>query len=141
MTTKKDGNTATVTWQGDGLAFAAEVGSGYTFTMDGKAGEQGGSPMELLLAGVAGCTAIDVVMMLQKMRQPVRGVQVSITGLRADDHPRVYTQATLHYTISGAVDADAVTRAIKLSKEKYCSASIMFAQSGVEIETDFTIEA
>jgi len=141
MTTNPDIKTAAVTWQGKGLAFTAEVGSGYTFTMDAKAGEQGGSPMELLLAGVAGCTAVDVVSILQKMRQPVTGVQVTIEGRRADDHPRVYTQATLHYTISGDVEPDAVTRAIKLSKENYCSASIMFAHAGVEITTDFTIEA
>jgi putative redox protein len=141
MTTNPDMKTATVTWQGEGLAFAAEVSSGYKFTMDAKAGEQGGSPMELLLAGVAGCTAIDVVMMLQKMREPVSGVQVTIEGTRADDHPRVYTQATLHYAIRGEVNPDSVVRAIKLSKEKYCSASIMFAQAGVPIETDFTIEA
>ncbi len=141
MTTTPDIKTAAVTWQGEGLAFTAEVGSGYTFTMAAQAGEQGGSPMELLLAGVAGCTAIDVVMMLQKMRQPVAGVQVTINGTRADSHPRVYTQATLHYTIRGEVDPDSVRRAIKLSKEKYCSASIMFAEAGVEIATDFTIEA
>jgi putative redox protein len=142
MTTNPDIKTAAVTWQGEGLAFTAEVGSGYTFTMDAKAGEQGGSPMEFLLAGVAGCTAVDVVSILQKMRQPVSGVQVTIEGTRADDHPRVYTQATLHYTIRGQdIDPDAVARAIKLSKENYCSASIMFARAGVEIATDFTIEA
>jgi putative redox protein len=140
MTTNPDIKTATVTWQGEGLAFTAEVGSGYTFVMDSKAGEHAGSPMELLLAGVAGCTAMDVVSILQKMRQPLTGVQVTISGTRAADHPRVYTQATIHYTISGQdVDPDAVSRAIKLSKENYCSASIIFARAGVDIETDFTI--
>jgi putative redox protein len=140
--TNPDTKTAAVTWQGEGLAFTAEVGSGYTFDMNGKAGEHGGSPMELLLAGVAGCTAMDVVSILQKMRQPITGVQVTIEGTRAADHPRVYTQATLHYTITGQdIDPNAVDRAIKLSQENYCSASIMFTRAGVEIGTDFTIEA
>jgi putative redox protein len=134
--------TAAVTWQGEGLAFTAEVGSGYTFAMDAKAGEQGGSPMEFLLAGVAGCTAADVVSILQKMRQPISHVQVAINGKRADDHPRVYTHAALHYTVKGQdIDPDAVARAIALSKEKYCSASSMFARAGVEITTDFTVES
>jgi putative redox protein len=142
MTANTNVRTAAVTWKGEGLAFTAEVGSGYSFDMDGKASEQAGSPMEVFLAGVAGCTAMDVVSILQKMRQAITGVRVSISGIRASDHPRVYTQATLHYTISGQdIDPDAVTRAIKLSKENYCSASIMFARAGVEIGTDFTIEA
>jgi putative redox protein len=142
MTANTNVRTAAVTWKGEGLAFTAEVGSGYSFDMDGKASEQAGSPMEVFLAGVAGCTAMDVVSILQKMRQAITGVRVSISGIRASDHPRVYTQATLHYTISGQdIDPDAVTRAIKLSKENYCSASIMFARAGVEIATDFTIEA
>jgi putative redox protein len=142
MTINPDTKTAAVTWQGEGLTFTAEVGSGYTFVMDSKAGEQGGSPMEFLLASVAGCTAMDVVSILQKMRQAVSGVQVTISGTRASNHPRVYTQAMIHFTISGHdVAADAVARAIKLSQENYCSASILFARAGVTIETDFTIEA
>jgi putative redox protein len=140
MTANTNVRTAAVTWTGEGLAFTAEVGSGYSFDMDGKAGGHAGSPMELLLAGVAGCTAMDVVSILQKMRQAITGVRVAISGTRAGDHPQVYTQATLHYTISGQdIDPDAVTRAIKLSQENYCSASIMFARAGVVIETDFTI--
>lgn len=127
-------------WTGEGMAFQGELGSGYQFGMGSPAGESMGSPMEFLLAGVAGCTAVDVLNILQKKRQPVVGVMVEIRGTRAEDYPMVYTDAELEYVISGDVEAKAVEDAIKLSKTKYCSASIMFARSGTNITTTYRIE-
>ena len=137
-----DKKHATVTWKGDALHFDAQTGSGYSFAMGSPAGpEQGGSPMEFLLAGVAGCTAIDVVHTLRKMRQPVAGVRVEISGLRAEEHPKVYTDVTLRYVVQGAgVERKAVERAVALSHETYCSASAMFEQAGVRMETEIQLE-
>lgn len=137
----QDKKTARVTWTGDDLTFTATAGSGYRFAMSSAPGETAGSPMELLLAGVAGCTAVDVVSILQKMRQPVTGVTVEINGLRAGQHPKVYTDVELVYVVQGeGVDETAVQRAINLSKESYCSASIMFARAGANITTSYRIE-
>lgn len=136
-----DRKEATVTWSGEGLSFAATLGSGHEFEMGSPAGEAIGSPMEFLLAGVAGCTAVDVVSILRKMRQPIDGLTVEINGIRADDHPKVYQTAELVYVVQGqGVDAEAVERAIRLSKDKYCSASIMFQRAGVSFQTSYRIE-
>ena len=132
--------TARVEWLGD-LKFSAQFGSGFETMMNGRADEEAGSPMEFLLGGVAGCTAIDVVSTLQKMRQTIHDVSVEIKGTRADSYPMVYTKAELTYIIKGEnVSEDAVERAIKLSKEKYCSASIMFQRAGVEFSISYQIE-
>lgn len=131
---------ATVTWKGSGLDFSATLGSGYTLDMSGDANETQGSPMEMLLAGVAGCTAVDIVFILQRQRQPVSGVEVAIEGTRADDHPKVYTDVRLVYLVSGDnLDPKAVERAVELSEEKYCSASIMFRRAGVNVTSEFRI--
>ena len=132
--------TTTVSWTGDGLNFQATLGSGYEFAMGSPAGPQGGSPMEFLLAGVAGCTAVDVVSILRKMRQPIRQVTVEIQGARADAHPKVYTEITLVYVIHGDVPVTAVERAITLSQESYCSASIMCKRAGATLHTTYRIE-
>lgn len=139
----KDEKTARVTWKGENLNFAAEVGSGYQLDLSSQSGpENGGSPMELLLAGVAGCTAMDVVHVLRKKRQPFTGVEVAITGVRAQDYPQVYTDLMLTYIVSGeGVTPKAVEQAIALSQETYCSASIMFKQAGVNIHTQYEIKA
>jgi putative redox protein len=129
---------AIVTWDGDGMAFTAAVTSGSTFPL--SSGAEAPSPMEYLLAGVAGCTAIDVVGILQKMRQPLTGLRVELVGTRADDHPKVYTHATLTYVAHGAVDPEALQKAVQLSKEKYCSASIMFQRAGVTFELSSRVE-
>ena len=101
----------------------------------------GGSPMEYLLVGLAGCTAIDVVGMLKKQRQEVVGLEVEAIGLRADDYPMVYTDVTVNYLVRGKdIDPRKVERAIQLSEEKYCSASAMFSRSGVKMELTFEIE-
>lgn len=135
----------TVRWMGNdaGMSFVAETGSGHTVVMDG-APEAGGRnlaprPMELLLAGTGGCTAFDVVMILKKGRHAVTACDVSLSAERAETDPKVFTRVHFHYRVKGQqLKPEAVARAIELSKEKYCSASIMLAQSA-EITADFEI--
>ena len=125
--------TARITWV-DGALLVAEGGSGHTITMDGAA-EIGGHnlasrPMEVLLMGMGGCTAIDVVSMLKKQRQDIEGVEVSLVAERAEDHPKVYTSVKLVYTVRGRkLNKALVERAVSLSDEKYCSATAMVKKS------------
>lgn len=127
----------------DGMAFAAETGSGHLAMMDG-APEGGGRnlaprPMELILAGAGGCTAYDVVLILKRGRQEISGCEVSLKAERADTDPKVFTRIHFHFTVKGkGLKADAVERAIKLSAEKYCSASIMLGKTA-EITHDWEI--
>ncbi|MDD5298599.1 MAG: OsmC family protein [Rhodocyclaceae bacterium] len=131
-----------VKW-GDGMSFIAETGSGHMVAMDG-APEAGGRnlaprPMELVLAGAGGCTAFDVVMILKRGRQNISDCQVSLKAERAETDPKVFTRIHFHFTVTGkGLKADAVERAIKLSAEKYCSASIMLAKTA-EITHDWEI--
>jgi putative redox protein len=117
----------------DGMSFVAETGTGHMLNMDG-APEAGGRnlaprPMELLLAGTGGCTAFDVVLILKKSRQQVTGCEVSLQAERAPEDPKIFTRIAFHFKVSGhALKPDAVERAIHLSAEKYCSASIMLGQ-------------
>jgi len=134
----------TINWMpASGMAFAAETGSGHLLTMDG-APDGGGRnlaprPMETLLAGIGGCTAYDVVLILQRGRHAVRGCQVRMSAQRAPVDPKVFTKIHMHFVVSGAALTDvAVERAIALSHEKYCSASIMLADA-VDITTSFEI--
>lgn len=127
----------TVHWLGmGGMAFAARTGSGHITMMDG-AQEGGGNnlaprPMELVLAGTGGCTAYDVVLILKKSRQNVSGCEVSLKAERAEIDPKVFTRIHFHFTVRGkGLKAEAVQRAIGLSAEKYCSASIMLGKSAV----------
>ena len=125
--------TAKVTWV-DGMLMVAEGGTGHTITMDG-APDIGGRnlasrPMEVLLMGMGGCTAIDVVSMLKKQRQDIEGVEVSLVAERAEDHPKVYTSVKLVYTVRGRkLNKALVERAVSLSDEKYCSATAMVKKS------------
>ncbi len=98
-------------------------------------GDGGISPMKLLLLSVAGCTAYDVVMILQKMREPIKGgLEVEISGgERRDEHPRIYTRVHIHYKIYGNVKEEKARRAIELSQDKYCSASAHVKLSGAEL--------
>lgn len=135
----------TVRWAGSdaGMSFIAETGSGHSVMMDG-APEAGGRnlaarPMEMILAGTGGCTAFDVVMILKRGRHAVTGCEVQLKAERAETDPKVFTQVHFHYRIKGRnLKPEAVARAIELSKEKYCSASIMLAQSAA-ITHDFEI--
>lgn len=125
------------------VSFVVESGSGHAVVADG-APEAGGRnlgmrPMELLLAGAAACTAFDVVWILRRARQPVADCVVDAEAERAPEEPRVFTRIHLRYAIAGrGLDARQVERAVKLSKEKYCSATIMLGKSA-EITYDVTI--
>ncbi len=118
---------ATVHWV-DGLQFEAISQEGYQFTIDGKR-EAGVGPMDLLLFGLAGCTAVDVVIILKKQRQPVQGVTVKVRGERATEHPKVFTKIHIEYLVTGDLDPKKVERAIQLSEEKFCSASAMLRKT------------
>ncbi|HMW18156.1 MAG TPA: OsmC family protein [Accumulibacter sp.] len=132
-----------VKWTGEGMSFFAETGSHHVVAMDGAL-EAGGRniaprPMELLLAGTGGCSAYDVVLILKKGRQAVSGCEVSLQAQRADSDPRVFLRIHMHFRVSGKqLKREAVARAIELSKEKYCSASIMLGKTA-EITHDFEI--
>ena len=125
----------TVNWlSASGMAFGAETGSGHLVTMDG-APDGGGRnlaprPMELLLAGAGGCTAYDVVLILKRGRHDVRGCQVRLSADRADADPKVFTRIRMHFVVSGrGLPASAVDRAIAMSHDKYCSATIMLGKT------------
>ena len=135
----------TINWMPDsGMAFSAETGSGHLLLMDG-APDGGGRnlaprPMETVLAGTGGCTAYDVVQILQRGRHDVRGCQVQVTSERAPADPKVFTKIHMHFIVSGVGLPDAaVDRAVRLSHEKYCSASIMLAKTA-EITTSFELK-
>ncbi|HMX15863.1 MAG TPA: OsmC family protein [Rhodocyclaceae bacterium] len=123
----------TVRWH-DGMSFVAETGSGHLVAMDG-APEAGGRnlaprPMEMVLAGTGGCTAFDVVMILKRGRQAVTGCEVRLSAERAEADPKVFTRVHFHFVVRGrGLKPEAVERAIKLSAEKYCSASIMLGKT------------
>ncbi len=120
----------------EGMAFLGEAGSGHAVVMDG-APDHGGRnigirPMEMLLIGLAGCTAFDVVNILRKGREEVADCVVDVSAERALEDPKVFTAIHLDYRVRGRNLSEAkVERAIKLSKEKYCSASIMLAKTAV----------
>ena len=134
----------TIHWVRDGgMAFVAETGSGHLLTMDG-APDGGGRnlaprPMEALLAGAGACTAYDVVLILKRGRHDVRGCAVKVDAERAPTDPKVFTRIAMHFVVSGrGLDARAVERAIALSHEKYCSATIMLGKTA-EVVTSFEI--
>jgi putative redox protein len=136
----------TIRWlPGTGMGFVAETGSGHLLTMDG-APDGGGRnlaprPMETMLAGAGGCTAYDVVLILKRGRHDVRGCTVNVTAERAAEDPKVFTRIHMQFTVSGnGLPAAAVERAIALSHEKYCSATIMLAKTA-SITTGFEIVA
>ena len=132
----------TVRWH-DGMSFVAETGSGHLVAMDGAADAGGHNlaprPMELVLAGTGGCTSFDVVLILRRGRQDVSGCEVKLTAERAESDPKVFTRIHFHFTVRGRnLKPEAVERAIKLSAEKYCSASIMLGKTA-EITHDFEV--
>ena len=143
----------TVSWTGalgtrSGMGFVAETGSGHTLAMDGAPDaakpENGGQnlaprPLELLLAGTGGCTAYDVVLILKRGRHDVRGCTVKLEADRAEVDPKVFTKINMHFTVTGkTVPAAAVERAIAMSHDKYCSASVMLGKTA-EITTSFEV--
>jgi putative redox protein len=134
----------TIDWLPEsGMAFSAETGSGHLLTMDGAADGGGRNlaprPMETVLAGTGACTAYDVVLILRRGRHDVRGCRVKVSAERAPSDPKVFTKIGLHFVVTGmALSPAAVERAITLSHEKYCSATIMLGKTA-EITTSFEI--
>ena len=143
----------TVSWTGaagtrSGMGFIAETGSGHVLAMDGAPDAvhpaNGGQnlaprPMEAVLAGTGGCTAYDVVLILKRGRHDVRGCSVKLTSERAETEPKVFTRIHMHFTVTGkGLTPVAVERAIAMSHEKYCSASIMLGKTA-QITTGFDL--
>ncbi len=135
-----------VTWSGpEGMSFIAQTGSGHLVAMDG-APDGGGNnlaprPMEMVLLGTGGCTAYDVVLILKRGRQDIRGCSVKLEAERADSDPKVFTKINFHFTVTGkGLDPAKVERAIELSHEKYCSASIMLAKTAEITHTSEIVE-
>ncbi len=143
----------TVTWTGAAgtrsrMGFVAETGSGHVLAMDGAPDadrpDQGGAnlaprPMETVLAGTGGCTAYDVVMILRRGRHDVRGCSVKLSAERAPSDPKVFTRIHMQFTVTGkGIPPVAVERAISMSHEKYCSASIMLGKIA-DITTGFEL--
>jgi putative redox protein len=134
----------TINWMpAHGMAFSAETGSGHLLSMDG-APDGGGRnlaprPMETLLAGAGGCTAYDVVLILKRGRHDVRGCQVKLSADRAETDPKVFTRIRMHFVVTGrGLPEAAVQRAIQMSHDKYCSATIMLAKTA-ELTTSYEI--
>jgi putative redox protein len=146
----------TVSWTGNSantgsrsnMSFLAETGSGHTLVMDGAPDadkpENGGAnlaprPMETVLAGTGGCTAYDVVLILKRGRQDVHGCSVKLSAERAAVDPKVFTKIHMHFVVTGkGLAASAVERAVAMSHDKYCSATIMLAKTA-DITTSFEV--
>ena len=134
---------AAVKWV-DGAMFIGESGSGHAVVLDGPP-EIGGRnmgirPMEMLLLGVGACSSVDVVSILKKSRQDVTNCEVKVEAQRADAIPAVFEKIHMHFIVKGrALDEAKVKRAVELSAEKYCSASIMLTKAGVEMTHDYEI--
>jgi putative redox protein len=132
-----------VRWTGEGMTFLAETGSNHVVAMDG-APEGGGRklaprPMEMVLLGTGGCTAYDVVVILKKSGQQVTGCELKLTSERAQADPKVFTRIHMHFVVRGRdLKRNVVEHAIRLSREKYCSASIMLGKTA-QITEDFEI--
>lgn len=137
---------AVVEWQGD-VCFQAESGSGHTIVMDGPPDHggknRGARPMETVLMGLGGCSSFDVVHILGKARQDVSTCRCELSAERAEDEiPAVFTKIHLHFVVAGNnLKETHVKRAVSLSAEKYCSATIMLSRGGVEVTHSYTIES
>jgi len=134
----------TVKWL-DGAMFIGESGSGHSVVMDGPEDLGGRNqslrPMEMLLLGTGGCAIYDVISMLKKSRQQVTDCRVELQATRADAVPAVFESINLHFVVTGnGVKESQVKRAVELSAEKYCSASIMLAAAGVNVTHSFAVE-
>jgi putative redox protein len=132
-----------VRWTGEGMSFVAETGSNHLVAMDG-APDGGGRnlaprPMEMVLLGTGGCTAYDVVVILQRSGQNVTGCEVKLTAERAATDPKVFTRIHMHWTVRGrGLKRNIVENAVKLTHEKYCSATAMLIKTA-EITRDFEV--
>lgn len=134
---------ATISWK-DGVSFEAQSGSGHSVVMDGPPDlggrNLGPRPMEMLLMGLGGCSSFDVLTILQKSRQDVTDCRCELEAERADAVPAVFTRIHLHFIVSGRELKDTVVRrAVSMSAEKYCSASIMMTAAGVDVTHSYAI--
>ncbi|MDA1462074.1 Protein YhfA [Pseudomonas aeruginosa] len=134
---------ARIQWAGEAM-FLGESGSGHVVVMDGPPDHGGRNlgvrPMEMVLIGLGGCTNFDVVSILKKARQPVESCEAFLEAERADEEPKVFTKIHVHFVVKGRGLKEAqVKRAVELSAEKYCTASIMLGRGGVEITHDYEI--
>jgi putative redox protein len=133
----------TVRWSGEGMSFLAETGSNHLVAMDG-APDGGGRnlaprPMEMVLLGTGGCTAYDVVVILKKSGQDVTGCEVKLTAERASTDPKVFTRIHMHWTVRGrGLKRNLVEHAVRLTHEKYCSATAMLSKTA-EVTRDFEV--
>lgn len=130
---------AVVTWAGE-MQFAGTGNAGHSVLMDGES-KVANSPMELVLLALCGCTAYDVVSILQKKREPFTALEVSAKAEKAAESPRVYTQIRLLYQVSGKVSRKSVEDAVRLSEEKYCSVAAMLSKTAriayeIRLETE-----
>ncbi len=126
----ENAKTANLIWEGQGLAFTGVGGSGFTLRIDNPAGPDAASPMELVAIASGSCTAMDVIDILRKKKQDVTSFEVRVIGLRAVEHPKVFTEIDLEYVVTGrSIDSKAVERAIELSLTKYCSVNAMLVAS------------
>jgi len=134
---------ATIKWV-DGVMFVGETGSGHAVVMDGPPDHGGRNigmrPMEMILLGLGGCSSFDVIQILQKGRNEIVNCVTELTAERVDAVPSVFSKIHLHFIVSGkGLNPATVERAVKLSAEKYCSASIMLGKAGVQITHDFEV--
>jgi putative redox protein len=122
-----------------GMRFVARTGSGHDIVVDNAAGNTGPRPTELVLAAIAGCTAMDVVDILAKKRQTVDGYAVEVSGTQRETAPNIYTDITVVHTVEGDVEAAAVIRAIELSATRYCTVSAQIAGGPARISHRYVI--
>ena len=132
--------TSTALYEGPGLRFSVQTGSGHTIVLDDGHGNTGPRPVEMLLAGQAGCTGMDVMSILQKKRQDMTRYEVSVEAEQRDGQPAIFTTANVVHIVQGpAIDEAAVRRAIELSATKYCSVAAMLSAGTVEIHHRYRI--
>jgi putative redox protein len=132
------GKLRLATVEGEGKQFVAQSGSGHALVIDGKDGNTGPTPVELVLLGAGGCTAFDVIGILRKQRQEVTGYEVEVSAEQQEEYPKVFTKVRVHHILRGQIEPQALERAIHLSETKYCSVNAMLARSA-KIEVTYEI--
>ena len=126
--------TASLSLTGGDMRFEARVGSGHTIVMDNGDGDTGARPAELVGVALAGCTAMDVISILRKKRQPVTRYEIRVSGLQGDEHPHAFSRFDVVHVVDGAgIDPEAVRRSIEISATKYCSVGSTLASGALEI--------
>jgi putative redox protein len=133
--------TARARLAGDGMRFRIASGSGHEVTVDDVDGDAGARPAELLLMALAGCTAMDVISILRKKRQPVERYEVSVAGEQRDGHPAIFERVDVEHTIQGLVEPEAVRRAIELSATRYCAVGATLSSGVTQIRHRYRLLA